>query len=108
MSAPNDNTLCAANNIVWASQADDLAFNSALDSYAGDDGNDPIEPPPQDTPAVYSAPAVSTWNAGLSPSPPPLISLSIPSPALQFSDFPTSRLHGFLLLCTSQYRRPVS
>ncbi|KAK1506572.1 uncharacterized protein CCOS01_16431 [Colletotrichum costaricense] len=62
MSATNNNTICAANNI------------------AGDDSNDSFEPPPQETSAVYSALAVSPWNAGLSPSPPPLISLSIPFP----------------------------
>ncbi|UQC76864.1 uncharacterized protein CLUP02_18379 [Colletotrichum lupini] len=65
---------------------------------AGDDSNDPIEPPPQETSAIYSAPAVSTWNAGLSPSPPLLISLSIPSSTPQFPDFLTSRFSSPLQL----------
>ncbi|KAK1492853.1 hypothetical protein CABS01_11750 [Colletotrichum abscissum] len=98
MSAPNNNTLCAANNIVWAIRADDLAFNPAFNLQAGDDSNDPIEPPPQETSAIYSALAVSTWNAGLSPSPPLLISLSIPSSTPQFPDFLTSRFSSPLQL----------
>ncbi|KAK7435458.1 hypothetical protein Landi51_12997 [Colletotrichum acutatum] len=67
-------------------QADDSAFNPALDSWAGDNGDDPIEPPPQETSAIYSAPSVSTWNAGLSLSPPPPHQPQHPPPTSQLPD----------------------